>query len=368
MRQRSLPLSGLLLVVGGLGWLVWVHGWPDALRWAQLQPQVAAIGPFITPFCYGLLTAFLVAVGLRWLHAWRRRTQQHAQQQAQQQVRRERDALAYEVQMLEHGPLKAGVRAVGRDIEAVQALIPPEQEAAQVRLTAAIQRNQALLAQVMTLYDDARHRQREQDVISLFPDDIHATLQQLTTDYTGEGLPCTFTTQGVTVPLPTTISKTLTLAAVVVLENAQEHARAQRVTVRLQYAPDQALLIVSDDGQGFAPGQITPAARRGHGLTHLEYMVTTAGGTVTVASQPGQGTTVTVVFPLPSTVKGTSHAELVPALETSALVRPTAVAAPRSGGTPPPHHPGGGRCSPPPAVAGGPPPAPWLSRPQRRQR
>ena len=367
MRQRSLPLSALLLGVGGLGWLVWVHGLPDALRWPALQPQVAAMSPVLMPFCYGLLTAFLVAVGLRWLHAWRRRTQQHAQQQAQQQVRRERDALAFEVQMLEHGPLKAGVRAVGRDIEAVQALLPPEQNAVQVRLAAAIQRNQALLAQVMTLYDDARHRQREQDVISLFPDDIHATLQQLTTDYTGEGLPCTFTTQGVTVPLPTTISKTLTLAAVVVLENAQEHARAQRVTVRLQYAPDQASLIVSDDGQGFAPGQITPAARRGHGLTHLEYMVTTAGGTLTVASQPGQGTTVTVAFPLPSSaLKGASHAELVPALETSASVR--SVATPRSRGTPSAHHPGGGRCGAPPAVAGGPPPAPWLSRSQRRQR
>jgi signal transduction histidine kinase len=75
------------------------------------------------------------------------------------------------------------------------------------------------------------------------------------------------------------------------LENALRHADAERLRLRLT-APDGRLeLTVSDDGVGFDP--TAPAVRsRKLGLTSMEERAQALGGTLTIDSQPGRGTTV----------------------------------------------------------------------------
>jgi ligand-binding sensor domain-containing protein/nitrate/nitrite-specific signal transduction histidine kinase len=83
------------------------------------------------------------------------------------------------------------------------------------------------------------------------------------------------------------------------LNNVIKHARAHRATVRLccspesQTEPTQVLLSIRDDGRGFDPAQL-PHNRLGFGI--MQERVQAIGGTLTVESQPGHGTQVTVLW------------------------------------------------------------------------
>jgi signal transduction histidine kinase len=80
------------------------------------------------------------------------------------------------------------------------------------------------------------------------------------------------------------------------LQNALRHAAAQRVDVRLQAHNGRLRLDVTDDGVGFDPTD--PGLRSQHlGLTSMEERARALGGRLTIASQLGQGTTVTLEVP-----------------------------------------------------------------------
>jgi signal transduction histidine kinase len=75
------------------------------------------------------------------------------------------------------------------------------------------------------------------------------------------------------------------------LANAAKHARAEVVEVAAAAEGDTLRLSVHDDGVGGA----TPGA--GSGLLGLTDRVESLGGTISVDSPPGEGTTVRVVLP-----------------------------------------------------------------------
>ncbi|MGH3387949.1 MAG: sensor histidine kinase [Actinomadura sp.] len=88
-----------------------------------------------------------------------------------------------------------------------------------------------------------------------------------------------------------------------VLANIERHAEAHTVSVRLAVEPADepadVLLTVRDDGKGFELAEFDVLARAGHyGLVGLRERAQRAGGTVVVASRPGEGTTVTVRLPV----------------------------------------------------------------------
>ncbi|WP_019146285.1 sensor histidine kinase [Aeromicrobium massiliense] len=82
------------------------------------------------------------------------------------------------------------------------------------------------------------------------------------------------------------------------LANVREHARARRVVVTLTYHPDEVVLDVRDDGRGFEPARTRPSGSRGRGLAGIRDRATLLGGVADVESAPGDGTTVSVRFPL----------------------------------------------------------------------
>jgi signal transduction histidine kinase/CheY-like chemotaxis protein len=84
------------------------------------------------------------------------------------------------------------------------------------------------------------------------------------------------------------------------LSNAQQHAHCRRLSVTLAVENDQWLrLEVTDDGQGFEPGQsLNQNQRRGLGLTSIQERVDSVGGQLTVTSAPGQGTKLYAQLPL----------------------------------------------------------------------
>ncbi|TDE26563.1 ATP-binding protein [Actinomadura sp. 6K520] len=83
-----------------------------------------------------------------------------------------------------------------------------------------------------------------------------------------------------------------------VLTNVERHAKADSVKVRLVKEQDDLVLTIADDGGGFQPRQLTDLAREGHyGLIGLHERAQRVGGTVTISSRPGEGTTVSARLP-----------------------------------------------------------------------
>ncbi|WP_406445717.1 sensor histidine kinase [Streptomyces sp. NBC_00631] len=79
------------------------------------------------------------------------------------------------------------------------------------------------------------------------------------------------------------------------LTNARKHAGGSvSVGIRLCYDADGLTVAVHDDGRGFDPAAVCS----GYGLAGLRARAAEAGGTATVRSAPGAGTTVTVRLPV----------------------------------------------------------------------
>ena len=75
------------------------------------------------------------------------------------------------------------------------------------------------------------------------------------------------------------------------LTNAVKHAQATRVALSAGWADDTLVVTVTDDGIGGA----TPS--QGSGLLGLADRVAALGGTLHIASHPGNGTTLTAALP-----------------------------------------------------------------------
>jgi signal transduction histidine kinase len=78
------------------------------------------------------------------------------------------------------------------------------------------------------------------------------------------------------------------------LTNAVKHAQATTVALTVAHEAGNLVVTVTDDGIGGA------AAKDGSGLTGLADRVAALGGTFTVDSEPGTGTTVIAEVPCES--------------------------------------------------------------------
>jgi signal transduction histidine kinase len=77
------------------------------------------------------------------------------------------------------------------------------------------------------------------------------------------------------------------------LHNCEQHAGAQHVEVSVKQEPDRLRLLIHDDGRGFDVRR-----QRGMGLLGIAERVNHLGGSFTVESAPGSGTSIEVVLPL----------------------------------------------------------------------
>jgi signal transduction histidine kinase len=78
------------------------------------------------------------------------------------------------------------------------------------------------------------------------------------------------------------------------LSNVARHAKASRATVRLERDDAGAVLLIDDDGVGFA----TEARSAGNGLRNMRERAYKLGGELEVTSAPGKGTSLRIAFPI----------------------------------------------------------------------
>jgi signal transduction histidine kinase len=82
--------------------------------------------------------------------------------------------------------------------------------------------------------------------------------------------------------------------------NIVEHSKAKNVSIVLVYQPDEFLLSISDDGQGFDVARLTDveASGRGRGVYSIKERIGSLGGTSRIESEIGAGTTVWAKIPI----------------------------------------------------------------------
>ncbi|WP_329215934.1 GAF domain-containing sensor histidine kinase [Streptomyces sp. NBC_01485] len=105
----------------------------------------------------------------------------------------------------------------------------------------------------------------------------------------------TFTSHGVRA-LPAAQEEALLRVAQEALHNALRHSGAERVEVTLRKRGQDTVLRVSDDGAGFDPTTVRRAGRH-LGLVSMRDRASGIGGTLTVHSAPGKGTTIELEAP-----------------------------------------------------------------------
>jgi signal transduction histidine kinase len=202
----------------------------------------------------------------------------------------ERNRLAREV----HDTLVQGLVAIALQLDAAEALLPPDAPA-----TPRVIRARELTRRALA---EARRA-----VQGLPPSALeHCTLREALEAEVGEfrqrtGLAATFTCRGRLPPLDAQRAAALLRIAQEALHNVEKHAAAQRVRVLLaaRTRPPGVLLRVEDDGRGFDPRRLRPAGDGGYGLAGMRERARLAGGTLIVQSRPGAGTRLIARLPVP---------------------------------------------------------------------
>ena len=83
------------------------------------------------------------------------------------------------------------------------------------------------------------------------------------------------------------------------LNNTYKHSGAKNATVVLEGHKGELVLVIEDDGKGFAlDGPRVPRSGRGLGLIGMRERAAIIGGTIEIESAPGKGTTVFVRAPM----------------------------------------------------------------------
>ncbi len=103
---------------------------------------------------------------------------------------------------------------------------------------------------------------------------------------------------------PTGIAERITLFQSVreLLFNAIKHAQATAIEVDIRLKRDRFEIVVKDDGAGFEPETLQGLGRKGLGLFNIQERLQSIGGAMTIRSQPGEGTSITLAAPVEAAV------------------------------------------------------------------
>lgn len=128
---------------------------------------------------------------------------------------------------------------------------------------------------------------------------LTVSLERLVGEARRRGTPAELEVEGSEPELPPDVALSLYRVAQEALTNAEHHAQAGRVGVRLDFAGSSTVLVVEDDGVGFEIVENDGADGPPHlGLLGMRERLQLVGGTFEISAALGEGTTVVAVVPL----------------------------------------------------------------------
>ena len=199
----------------------------------------------------------------------------------------ERMRLAREI----HDTLAQGLTGITLQIETAEALLESGAEPDQVRRSL----SQALALARANL-DEARRSVLDLRAAPLEGRTLVEALRELARSAREKNeINVKFSVTGGSRPLPARIESGLYRIAQEALGNVIRHAGAKNVQLKLITIPEEALLIVADDGRGFDSEEISPGR---YGLIGLNERARLLAGRLSIRTSPGSGTHLEVRIPL----------------------------------------------------------------------
>lgn len=218
----------------------------------------------------------------------------------------ERQRLAREI----HDTLAQGFTSIVMNLEAAEGALPeevPEEGRTKWHLDQARFTARENLTEARRLVWDLRPE-------SLDNASLTEALAQLTARWSDTaGIEASVNASGTPRPMPDEAEVTLMRMVQEALANVLKHAVASRVVVTLSYMNDLVALDVIDDGVGFDSNQaLYETPEGGFGLRAMRQRVEQLGGSLTIESAPGQGTTLVAELPLTASNQGSASVKEAP--------------------------------------------------------
>lgn len=279
---------------------------PGALVLTGLMTALTVAGTGQLPWLTVVVAALSVGVGsgaVLFIDAIMRESQQRhrliAELEATQRelaaaereagVLEERQRLAREI----HDTLAQGFTSIVMLLEAAEAEIGSDQAAAARHLDQARRTARESLGEargvVWALQPEALERTSLPQAIGRIADH----LQEET------GVMARSMVTGTPRQLPRQVETALLRAAQEELANVRKHAWAKEVVLTLSYLADRVILDIRDDGAGLDLAALADGTRKGtgFGLAGMRARMEELGGTLTVESAPGEGTSLAAAVP-----------------------------------------------------------------------
>ena len=222
-------------------------------------------------------------------------------------VLRERQRMAHEI----HDTLAQGFTSIVMNLEAAEGDVPVSSDRAQHHLEQARLTARESLTEARRLVWALRPEPLENATLP-------EALQRLAERWSKEsGIGATVATTGTSHPLPSEIEATLFRVAQEALNNVRKHARgASRAALTISYMGDSVALDARDDGAGFDPAREAERKRDrdsgGFGLKGMRERIEGVGGTLSIESAPGEGSTLAVELPVTAEILSESSREESP--------------------------------------------------------
>ncbi len=206
-----------------------------------------------------------------------------AQQKAELAAQEERSRIAREI----HDGVAQSIYILSLQLETCAELASQGLQDLGVRLEELVGLSkQALLEVRHYIFDLKPYLAGEQTVAAMVSSQVNEFTKV-------SGIPVSFALSGEPRHLPVAGAAALYRVTQEALANVFRHAKAASAKVSLEFRPENTVLTITDDGNGFASGD----QATGHGLGNMQHRAESLGGAFALRSAPGQGTEVRITLP-----------------------------------------------------------------------
>lgn len=284
-QRLTLTVVGAYLGLSAINY-IFISGYQAMFWWAlAVLPMTAFVVIYVTLYSRQAEAREQAQELLLELQASHRQLAEYATRVEELTRSTERQRMAREL----HDTLAQGLAGLILQLEAADSHLGSQNPArAQTIIQQAMARARTTLSESRRVIDDLRASTTGREDLA---EALGAEVEHFKS---ATGLPCAL---ALALPpaLPPSLTEPILRTVAEGLTNVLRYAQAHQAWVRLTHTATQLEIEVRDDGRGFNPDDL-PAGH--YGLLGLQERARLAGGTLTIASQPGQGTSLKLVLPL----------------------------------------------------------------------
>jgi NarL family two-component system sensor histidine kinase YdfH len=285
-RKGIIPVAAYTILASANQVLAW--GWGSLFGWLILfAPMMFFVVVYVVMFTRETQSRRRTQQLLKELEAAHQQLSEYATKVEELTLSAERQRMAREL----HDTLAQGLAGLILQLEAVDSHLGQDHfEQAQAIVHQAMGRARVTLADARRAIKNLRDETPSTENLS------DALRQEVDRFTTATGIPCELELSPPN-RIPTNVHEHARRALAEGLTNIARHAQANNVWLKLRESEGMLEITLRDDGMGFDPR--TVAETSGHyGLVGLRERARLAGGSLMVISEPGAGTTLTLVLPL----------------------------------------------------------------------